>query len=89
MVGEIPSVERDDPSRIAELNSVIRSVARANSDTVSVIDWADFACPDGTPRTDADGRELRPDGIHTDAETTPIVWEWLLSDIGQLDAPAP
>jgi len=86
MVGEIPSAERDDPTRVAAVNKVIRAVTEANADTVSVIDWAGFACPNGTSRTEVDGRELRPDGIHTDANSTPLVWTWLIGEIRNIEA---
>lgn len=78
MVGAIPSTERRDAERIEHVNRVLRSVvATFDPDEVRLLDYAAFACPDGTDRVLEDGSRLRPDGQHPTATTAPVVWDWI------------
>ncbi len=55
----------DSPSRLADYNSIVRSVAAAHPATVALVDFGSLLCPGGQFTTTVDGVALRDgDGVH-------------------------
>ena len=75
------------PSRFAKddcVNAIDREVAAETPNTV-VVDLAAYICPTkDTCRTEQDGIELRPDGIHFVDDSARLIASWMLP---QLTAP--
>ena len=55
---------------------MLANYARAHADNVTILPWSEFLCHGGRPAT-VNGKPLRPDGIHFDGTSGPIVAAWL------------
>jgi hypothetical protein len=73
----IPSTERNDDARTSAIDAVVTGVAARHPGRVALVDYRSYACPGGKPRVEVGGVTLRPDGMHTDATSTPVLWRWL------------
>ncbi|MFT4570757.1 MAG: peptidoglycan/LPS O-acetylase OafA/YrhL [Hyphomicrobiaceae bacterium] len=73
----IPWTERNQNERVDAVNAVIRKVARANADRVTLIDLHRFVCPNGVYREEIDGVLLFEDGVHYTKDGALLVWRWL------------
>jgi peptidoglycan/LPS O-acetylase OafA/YrhL len=72
------SSPRNDPTRVAWVNSVFAQVAAANPGRMSLVPISQWACPGGRFLTERDGIVLRPDGVHYDAPSATLTWDsWL------------
>jgi hypothetical protein len=81
---KIPSTKR-----FAHVAGLIRSVAEARPDQVSVIDLSSFVCPDDPCPAKVDGVELRPDGVHYDEIGGKVVADWLTPQLLALERARP
>lgn len=75
-LGEQPN-PRNSASRIRWINGVLDEFVATRHDAVAKLAWSKFLCPDGKFQETFDGVVLRPDGVHFNATTAPIAWEWL------------
>ncbi len=71
--------------RIDCLNRVMTSTALANDGTV--LELAEWTCPDGECRLTDNGATLRPDGLHFDGPGAQIAAEWILEELGSAEPP--
>jgi hypothetical protein len=72
-----PGAERrNDPRRVAAVNDAIEAVARAEP-YVDTFDFDAFLCPHGEFRDEAQGVDLRPDGVHYTEASAAVTWDWL------------
>jgi peptidoglycan/LPS O-acetylase OafA/YrhL len=69
--------------RSAECQNRARLEA-AREEGIPVIDMAAWICPDSGCIREIDGVVLRPDGVHFDDESAPIVARWLLDELDRL-----
>jgi hypothetical protein len=58
------------------VNDAINAVARAEP-YVDVFDVTEFLCPHGRFREEAQGVELRPDGLHYTKASAMVMWDWM------------
>jgi hypothetical protein len=75
---------RNDPRRVAWVNSVFAQVARANPGRVTLIPISAWACPGGEFLATRNGVVLRPDGVHYDPQSATLTWTWLAPQIAAL-----
>ncbi|MHB8505075.1 MAG: acyltransferase family protein [Acidimicrobiales bacterium] len=68
---------RNDPSRVAWVNSVFGAFAAANPGRVTMIPISQWVCPGGHFLTQRNGVILRPDGVHYDPQSAALTWAWL------------
>jgi hypothetical protein len=68
---------RTDTGRIDWVNGVFKEFARRHSDQIQIIDLSRFVCRNDQPVKKMNGIELRPDGTHFSAVSSPLVWRWL------------
>jgi len=73
----IPSTERNDDARTTAVDAVVTGLAARHPGRVTLVDYRSYACPGGKPRVEVGGVTLRPDGMHTDARSTRVLWRWL------------
>jgi peptidoglycan/LPS O-acetylase OafA/YrhL len=74
----LPTDERNDPTRVATYNAILRAVAAARGGTVEVLDYSPLVCRDGRP-TDA-----LADGVHLSRSGSVAFWSWLAPKVRQL-----
>jgi len=76
--------ERADVHRVADLNTVFRSYAKAHSSRVSVVDLHSFLCPGGKYTATLHGKPVRdPDGTHLSPDGAKAVWRFLADQLRQ------
>ena len=73
--------ERNDPERVAWVNSVFEEYAADLGDRATYLDLGELLCPDGEFRERIDGVEVRPDGSHYADGSSAAVWTWLAERI--------
>lgn len=69
--------ERNDPERVAWVNTVFREYAADLGPRATFLDLGELLCPRGRFRETIDGVVVRPDGSHYSDGTQTAVWEWL------------
>ncbi len=62
------------------INRGIRAAARGR-ERVSIVDLAEWVCPDAVCLQEIEGVELRPDGLHYDDATAEVALNWALTDL--------
>jgi hypothetical protein len=67
-----------DPTRVAHLNELYAQAARSEPSTLTEIDLARFACPNGVPIRQVGGEDTRIDGVHFSTAGSEWVGRWLL-----------
>lgn len=78
----------NNPEWVARWNDVLREVAAAHPDRVTIADLAAVLTPEGTFRADLDGATVRAgDGLHLTAEGQDVAARWLVPQL--VDAAAP
>ncbi len=87
-LGTWGEAERADPSRLVWLNDVLRRYA-ADHLGVDIVDLAGYVCPNGTPRREIHGVQLRADGEHYTFKGARLVWHWLAPRLHAVDASQP
>ncbi|MFZ8998932.1 MAG: acyltransferase family protein [Ilumatobacteraceae bacterium] len=70
---DFSAVARNDSSRVAAFNAIVRSLA-ADDPLVRTVDVADLFCADGTPIDEVDGEALRFDGVHATPFAADLTW---------------
>jgi len=76
--------ERADAQRVADLNRVFRTYAKAHSSRVSVVDLHSFLCPGGKYTATLHGKPVRdPDGTHLSPDGAKAVWRFLAGQLRQ------
>ena len=72
---------RRDPTRIAWVNGIFESFAKAHPNRVRLLNMDELVCPDGTVTGTPEGLALRPDGENYSPAGVQKVLEWLDSKI--------
>lgn len=72
------SVPRNDMSRVAWVNDIIRSAVTAHPANPMIIPSQSLLCPNGKYEKTIDGIVVREDGVHYTEEGAPYVWNKLL-----------
>jgi peptidoglycan/LPS O-acetylase OafA/YrhL len=76
--------ERADTTRVADLNTLFRSYAKAHPTRVSVVDLHAFLCPRGRYTPTLHGATVRdPDGTHLTPDGSRATWRFLASQLKQ------
>jgi hypothetical protein len=75
---------RNDPRRIAWVNSIFAQAARDNPGRVTLVPISQWSCPGGQFLTKVAGVILRPDGVHYDPQSAALTWTWLAPRIEAL-----
>jgi hypothetical protein len=86
-----PAAERLDPERLAWVNQQFATFAESLGPRAGYFDLGELLCPGGEFRTEIDGVEIRPDGLHYEPETTGPTWAWLserILDLARTPVPA-
>ena len=73
---DAPCLPLKDSGSNSAFNTMLANYARAHADNVTILPWSEFLCHGGRPAT-VNGKPLRPDGIHFDGTSGPIVAAWL------------
>lgn len=84
MSGEGSGAERRDPERLAWVNQQMSDDAVSLGARARYDDLGDLLCPGGDFRTEVDGVEVRPDGLHHAPEATGVTWRWLAPRLREL-----
>ena len=80
----LPTIARNDTTRVAAVNAILREEAATRSN-VHFVDLQERLCPNGTYLEQIDGAQVRYDGVHLTTEGANFVWTWLLDQIGSLE----
>jgi lysophospholipase L1-like esterase len=76
--------ERADATRVADLNSLFRSYAKAHSSRVSVVDLHAYLCPRDRYTPTMHGKTVRdPDGTHLTPDGAKAAWRFLAGQLKQ------
>lgn len=68
---------RNDPTRVAWVNRVLREWVDRQADDVSIVAWSAWLCPGGKFLREQGDVELRPDGVHLSPAAAVLAWGWL------------
>jgi len=71
------SSPRNDPRRVALINSVLHEVVAQRASRVSVLPWSKWLCPGGHYLERRQGIVVRPDGVHLSLSSAVLLWKWL------------
>jgi hypothetical protein len=75
----------DHPERVDRWNVLLREVVARRADTARLVEFGSHLCPEGHFTWQADGIQLRSDGVHLTPEGVRWLFPWLLP---QLEAAA-
>ena len=76
-LGGPPVAAQPDRSRIDWLNETYRQAAAAHPGQVTLVDFGELLCPDGTFTNQIDGVRMTDDGVHFTPDGAAEAWAWL------------
>ena len=78
--GQDLAPDRNDVQRSKDVNVVLEAFADEHSQ-VHVVDTYSWLCPSGSYQDKIDGKKLRKDGVHYNADGARAFWEWMMPQI--------
>ncbi|MEN3123097.1 acyltransferase family protein [Janibacter sp. LM] len=78
--GQDLAPDRNDAQRSKDVNTVLTAFADKHAQ-VHVVDTYSWLCPSGSYQDTIDGKKLRKDGVHYNADGARAFWEWMMPQI--------
>jgi hypothetical protein len=77
----------DVPARVDAINNIIRAVAAAHPDFVSLVDFGGRMSPEGRLAITIGGIKVRSDGVHLTRASGAVVAPWMLPELARIVRP--
>ena len=83
-LGDVQAGERGELDRQRHFNALLERFVADNQAKATLIDLADYTCPDATYDDELEGVKLHRDGVHFTPEASALVWDWLATELASI-----